>query len=168
MESAEVKQPLVWYTVGWGTDCLLAEVSLSRSASDLVFSAHSSASPVMSESLETKAIEIGLELQLHKLTGLWVSNGTILPESPMETAARAAGLDRARRRRRTKLEVQRARELERAHRDRLERERVLAAEKNRRTKQRAARRLAGSAEARRSRWRQQKATQRARKKGLVP
>eukprot|EP00971_Amphidinium_carterae_P208111 4129364-Amphidinium_carterae.1 len=72
----------------------------------------------MSESLEAKAAEIALELQLTKLTGLWVCNGHILPESPQETATRAANQERARRRRRTKLEMERARELERAHAER--------------------------------------------------
>eukprot|EP00971_Amphidinium_carterae_P056342 1112670-Amphidinium_carterae.1 len=63
--------------------------------------------------------------------------------------------------------MERARALEEAHTARVERERLLAAQKNARTKKRAARRLAGSAVARRTRWRQQKASQRACKKGLI-
>eukprot|EP00971_Amphidinium_carterae_P056925 1125701-Amphidinium_carterae.1 len=63
--------------------------------------------------------------------------------------------------------MQQARAYLQAEQERLEQERELALKRARRTRQRAERRLLGTAEARRKRWRQQKASQRARKKGLA-
>eukprot|EP00971_Amphidinium_carterae_P208267 4132383-Amphidinium_carterae.1 len=76
----------------------------------------------MSEALELKAALIGLELQFHKHTGLWMCDDKIYTQSPYELERQKERGEKARAKRRTKLQMAEARAAEQAHAERLERE----------------------------------------------
>eukprot|EP00971_Amphidinium_carterae_P293177 5820799-Amphidinium_carterae.1 len=110
----------------------------------------------MSESLLGLAAQISQELEFTKLTGLWANGELVSEKSPWQAQLEGAQRQRARNRRRTKLETQQARAYLLAEQQRLEQERELALKRAKRTRDRAQRMLLGSAESKRKRWRQQK------------